>query len=172
MKLNEETILNYLDGHLNKEEEEALSAAMKTDAELKRLFEHHREIHQSLELEQLQSPSAGFAARVMTAVYELHTTRTKFFNRSRLFVIGLIGVILITTVYYLSIQFYPTLGNSVANDITMRELTVDLNPAKTFLNSGLLFKIVFYVNGVVGLFLFDRAVLKPYFARRRERYSI
>ena len=172
MKLNEEIILNYLDGHLNSEEEKALLAKMETDTELRKLFEHHREIHESLKLEQLKSPSAGFADRVMTAVYELHTTRTKFFNRSRLFVISLIGVILITTIYYLSIQFYPTLGNSVANDITMRELTVDLNPAKTFLNSELLFKIVFYVNGVIGLFLLDRAVLKPYFARRRERYSM
>ena len=172
MKLNEETILNYLDGHLNEKEEKAFLEAMETDKELKKLFMHHEHIHHSLEQEELQSPSPGFADRVMDAVYQLHATRTRFFNRSRLFVIGLIGIILITTVYYLSVQFYPTLGSTVANDITIRDFTVDLNPAKTFLNSDVLFKVVFYINGLVGLFLLDRAVLKPFFARRRERYSM
>jgi hypothetical protein len=172
MKLNEETILNYLDGHLNEQEEKAFMEAVEADKEIKKLFMHHKEIHTSLEQEELHSPSAGFADRVMDAVYQLHATRTKFFNRSRLFVIGLIGIILITTVYYLSIKFYPSLGSSVANDITIREFTVDLNPAKTFLDSDVLFKVVFYINGIVSLFLLDRAVLKPFFARRRERYSM
>ena len=172
MKLNEETILNYLDGHLDEKEEKAFLEAMETDKELKKLFMHHEQIHHAMEQEELQSPSPGFADRVMDAVYQLHATRTRFFNRSRLFVIGLIGIILITTVYYLSVQFYPTLGSTVANDITIRDFTVDLNPAKTFLNSDVLFKVVFYINGLVGLFLLDRAVLKPFFARRRERYSM
>ena len=172
MKLDEENILNYLDGHLNEDEEKDFLLAMERDEELKKLFEHHQEIHTTLETATLPSPSPGFADRVMNAVYQLHATRTRFFNRSRLFVISLIAIILLTTAYYLSIQFYPTLGDTVANDITMREFTVNLNPAKSFLNSDVLFKIVFYVNGVIGLFLLDRAVLKPYFTRRRERYSM
>ena len=172
MKLAEETILNYLDGRLDEKERQEFLRTMESDQELKALFEHYRDIHSTLEEEQLPSPSPGFADRVMETVYQLQAARTRFFNRNRLFVIGLIGIILITSAYYLSIQFYPTLGSSVANDITMREFTVDLNPAKTFLNSDVLFKIVFYVNGVIGLFLFDRAVLKPYFTRRRERYSM
>lgn len=172
MKLNEETILNYLDGHLDKKEEEAFLVAIENDKELKKLFIHHREIHEALEGEQLKSPSPGFADRVMDAVYQLQATRTRFFNRSRLFVIGLVGIIFLTTVYYFSVQYFPTFGDTVANDITIRDFTVNLDPAKTFLNSELIFKVVLYINGIVCLFLLDRAVLKPYFTRRRERYSM
>lgn len=172
MKLSEEIILQYLDGHLSSKEVKDFLEAIESDNELKTLYLHHKEIHQAMEQEKLQSPSPGFADRVMQSVYQLHTTRTRFFNRSRLFVIGLVSIILLTTIYYLSIHFYPTLGGPLATDFTMREITLDLNPAKTFLNSDSLFKIVFYVNGIVGLFLLDRAVLKPYFTRRRERYSM
>lgn len=172
MKLNEETILSYLDGHLNDNDEKAFLDAIKNNEEFNKQFLHHKQIHESLELEDLKSPSAGFADRVMETVYQLHTTRTKFFNRSRLFVLGLIGIILVTTVYYLSMKFYPTLGGAVATELTMRQFTLDLDPARTFLDSDSLFKIVFYVNGVVCLLLLDRAVLKPFFARRRERFSM
>jgi hypothetical protein len=172
MKLNEETILKYLDGLLNNEEEKAFNEAIAKDEELNRLFLHHKQIHESLAKEELQSPSIGFADRVMDAVYHLHANRTKFFNRSRLIVIGLIGLILITTAYYLSMKFYPTLGGAVASELTLKQFTFDLNPARNFLDSNSLFKIVFYVNGVVCLLLLDRAVLKPFFARRRERYSM
>jgi hypothetical protein len=172
MKFNEETILAYIDGQLSEAEEEKFLIAMNEDKEIKGLFEHYKGIHDSLEESKLSSPSAGFADRVMETVYQLHTTRTKFFNRSRLFVISLITIILITSAYYLSIQFYPTLGDTVANTVSMREYTFNLNAVKSFLNSDVIFKMVFYVNGVIGLFLFDRAVLKPFFARRRERYSM
>lgn len=172
MKLNEETILKYLDGHLSQEEEEVFVETIKTDVEMSKLFLHHKQIHESLADEELKSPSAGFADRVMETVYQFQANRSKFFNRSRLIVIGLIGLILLTTVYYFSMKFYPTLGGAVASELTLRQFTFDLNPARNFLDSDSLFKIVFYVNGAVCLLLFDRAVLKPFFARRRERYSI
>lgn len=172
MKFTEETILDYLDGHLNEAEEVEFLEALKTDDRLNRSFIHHQEIHKSLAKKEIKSPSLGFADRVMDSVLQLQLDKVKFFNRSRLLVISLIGIILVTTVYYLSTQFYPTLGGAVASEITMRQFTVDLNPARNFLDSDALFKVVFYVNGVVCLMLLDRAVLKPYFARRRERYSM
>ena len=171
MKFTEETILNYLDGQLPSEEEKDFLNALEVDKDLKKLYKHHKQIHQALEQDQLKSPSVGFVDRVMDSVYSLHATRTKFFNRSRLFVIALVGIILITTVYYLSAKFYPGIGDALAPEVTLRDFTVNLNPARNILDSDSLFKVVFYVNGVIGLLLLDRAVLKPYFARRRERYS-
>lgn len=172
MKFTEETILEYLDGSLSSKQEEELQSILKTDKELASLFKHHQQIHGALEQESLRHPSAGFADRVMDSVNKLHTTRSRFFNRSRLFVIALVGIIIITTAYYLSAKFYPGIGGALRPELTLREISVDLNPARKFLDSDSLFKIVFYVNGVIGLLLLDRAVLKPYFARRRERYSM
>lgn len=172
MKLNEEKILNYLDGLLDREEEKAFMEAIQQDEEMHKLFVHHKQIHESLESEELQSPSTGFTNRVMETIYHIQANRVKFFNRSRLIVIGLIGLILLTTAYYLSMKFYPTLGGTLASELTVRQFTFDLNPTRNFLDSDSLFKIVFYVNGAVCLLLLDRAVLKPFFARRRERYSM
>jgi len=172
MKFTEETILDYLDGKLSSEDEKVFLTRCQSDKEFNTLYKHHKQLHFALEHEKLRSPSAGFAERVMDSVYQLQTARSRFFNRSRLFVITLVGIILVTTAYYLSTQFYPGIGGAIAPQLTLREFTVDLNPARNFLDSDTLFKLVFYVNGIIGLLLVDRAILKPYFARRRDRYSI
>ena len=172
MKFTEETILKYLDGLLSKEEETNLLAAIQHDEELEELFARHSQIHSALKNQIQESPSSSFAERVMASIEHLELAKTRFFNKSRLFVIALVSLILLSTVYYLGMKFYPTLGSALASELSLRQFRIDLNPARNFLDSNTLFKIVFYVNGVISLLLLDRAVLKPYFNRRKERYSM
>ena len=172
MEFTEDIILRYLDKKLSKGQEEEFLAAMNADNELADLVEHHRSIHQALLVESLAKPSPGFTERVMQSVVALDNARSRFFNQSRIFVICLISIVVLTTLYYFSTQFYPSLGGAIAEELTIRQFTVDLTSTRRILDSDSLFKIVFYVNGVIGLLLLDRAILKPYFARRRERYSI
>ena len=172
MKVTEEIILKYLDGELSEEDSNQLRLIIESESEIKKLYERHKAIHQTLDEEPIQTPSASFADNVMDAVNLVTQSNGKLLKRLRFISLLLIVFVIATSLYYLGINFYPTLGGMMTNEITLREFTIDTQPAQQLLNSDALFKIVLYVNGVIGLFLLDRAVFKPYFARRRERYSI
>lgn len=172
MKFTEELIIRYMDGELSEEEIQSFEAEVKLDKSFAELYERHAAIHNSLLTNKVSSPSAGFTNRVMQSVTSLTFSDSKFFNRTRLFVVLLSAIALATTIYYISSQFYPSIGGAISNEITLKEFTLNLQPAQQLLSSDILFKVVFYVNGLVILLLLDRAILKPYFTRRRQRYSM
>ena len=172
MKFTEETIIKYIDGELSGAEILTFETELKIDKSFADLYERHVAIHNSLASKKVTSPSADFAERVMQSVASLNFSDSKFFNRTRLYVLILAVIALATTIYYMSSQFYPSIGGALTNEITLKDFTVDLQPAQQLLNSDILFKVVFYVNGLVILLLLDRAVLKPYFTRRKQRYSM
>ena len=172
MKFTEEIIIKYIDGELSDIEENAFKTELAINKSFAELYERHTAIDNSLSNTKVLSPSSSFTSRVMTSVGYLTFSTNKFFNRTRLYVLLLIVIALATTIYYLSAQFYPTMGNEISNELTMQDFTLNLQPAQQLLDSALLFKIVFYVNGLVCLLLLDRAILKPYFERRKQRYSI
>lgn len=172
MKVSEDIILKYLDGELSEKEASQLMIKIESDPDIKKLFERHKAIHKTLNDDPLQSPSASFVVNVMNAVNLATQSNGRLLKRLRFISILLTVFVIATSLYYMGVNFYPTLGGIIANEITMREFTLNTQPAQQVLNSDALFKIVLYVNGVIGLFLLDRAVFKPYFTRRRERYSI
>jgi hypothetical protein len=172
MKFTEETIIRYLDGGLSEEEIRAFETALKIDKAFADLYERHSAIHNSLISSKVSSPSVEFTNKVMQSVASLNFSDSKFFNKTRLFVLILSVIALATTLYYISSQFYPAIGGALTNEITMQDFTLDLQPAQQLLSSDILFKVVFYVNGLVILLLLDRAILKPYFTRRKQRYSM
>ncbi len=172
MKFTEDTITKYIDDELSIDEKVLFDKELKIDTAFAELFDHHRTIHVTLAKEQLQSPAANFVDEVMSSVRVSNITETKFFNKMRLLILSLIAVAVATSLYYLSMKFYPTLGLNISNEISLKDVTLNLQPAQKLINSDILFKVVFYVNGLISLLLLDRAILKPYFARRKQRYSI
>jgi hypothetical protein len=172
MKFTEEIIIRYLDGELSQQEVQSFEEELKIDKTFADLYERHIAIHNSLSNNKLSSPTPDFTSRVMQSVASLKFSNAKFFNKTRLYVLLLIAIAVATTLYYISSQFYPAIGGALTNEITLKSFTLNLQPAQQLLSSDLIFKIVFYVNGLVSLLLLDRAVLKPYFARRKQRYSM
>lgn len=172
MKFTEEIITKYLDGELSQQEVLLFEEELKIDSAFAELYRRHMGIHKSLLKSQLSKPSANFTNRVMQSVALLSVSDGKFFNKTRMYVLLLIVIAVATTLYYISSQFYPSLGNALSNEITLKEFTFNLQPAQQILSTDLVFKIVFYVNGLISLLLLDRAILKPYFARRKQRYSM
>ena len=172
MKFTEETIIKYIDRELSEAEIRAFETELKIDKSFADLYEQHVVIHNTLLSNKVSSPSPNFTDRVMKSVASISFSDSKFFNKSRLYGLVLAVIALATTLYYISAQFYPSIGGALSNEITLKDFTVDLQPAQQLLSSDILFKVVFYVNGLVILLLLDRAVLKPYFTRRKQRYSM
>ena len=172
MKFTEEIIIKYLDGQLSQPEATSFEEELKLDKSLADLYEQHMAVHKALSANSLSSPSYSFTERVMQSVVSINMSEAGFFNRTRIYVLMLVIIAVATTIYYLSAQFYPAVGGMLASEINLRDFTLDWQPAQQLLSSDLLFKIVFYVNGLVSLLLLDQAILKPYFVRRRQRYSM
>jgi hypothetical protein len=172
MKFTEEDIIKYLDGELSAAETTAFESELKVDKSFADTYERHQAIHSSLLQASLSSPSPEFDHGVMRSLTSLQISDGKFFNKTRIYVLALIVIAVGTTLYYLSTQFYPSLGISMANEITLRNITFDLHSTQRLLSSDLLFKIVFYTNGLISLLLLDRGILKPFFERRKQRYSM
>ena len=171
MKFTEDTILQYLDGELTPGEKQMFEDELRTNKIFAALFKQHKLIHQALATQPVHSPTPGFAQRVMAGV-EATAREAAFFNRSRKFVLLLIFLAIASVIFYSWVQFYPALGSLVAKQVTIRDFTLNLYPARQLLSSAMLFKIVLFANGLISLLLFDRAILRPYFARRRQRYSM
>jgi len=172
MKFTEEIILKYIDGDLNETESRQINAELKQNKELATTIKQQQILHDSLLERTLVSPSQGFASRVMNDVSATRIQEPGFFNKGRLLVIILVSLAVFTTAYYFAVQFYPSLAGAVNGDISIKNLTVDIRPLQKILSSTLIFKVVLYVNGFISLLLLDRAVLKPYFARRKQRFSM
>jgi glucan phosphoethanolaminetransferase (alkaline phosphatase superfamily) len=172
MKFTEDIMLSYLDGELTDEEVLQFKNELKKNKVFADRFSKFETIHNSLLDNPLASPTDYFVDRVMESIAVFRAKEMKFFNRSRLFVLGVIIMIVATSLYYFAVQFYPSFGGAISDQITLKSFTLNLQPAQEFLSSTLIYKIVLYVNGLICLLLLDRAVLKPYFMRRKQRYSM
>ena len=114
-------------------------------------------------------PSEELANKVMASIDKPETVSSKFFNRNRLISLALMAILFITASYYLAANLMPSFSGFVpADPITVQERTLDLTPALDILGNDMLFKIVLYVNGIICLFLFERAILRPLFMKRKE----
>lgn len=172
MKFTEDIMLSYLDGELSDEDVLLFRKELNENKKYAIRFKKFEELHKSLLNNPLLSPTATFVDSVMESVTKLRARELKFFNRSRLFVISIMVLIIATSLYYFGVQFYPTVGGMISDQVTLKGFTLSLQPAQEFFSSTVIFKVVLYVNGLICLLLLDRAVLKPYFARRKQRYSM
>jgi hypothetical protein len=172
MKITDDTLLEYLDGKFSNAERLSIKTLIETDPDLKKRYETLRSINTTLKLDNVRSPSGIFVRQVMRSILRPDVQQERFFNNTRYFVLGLIILAFLSTIYFLAIKFYPSLSGLIANKVTVSNKTIYLEPAVQLLSTDLIFKLVFYVNGIVGLLLFEKAILSPFFLRRRQQLSM
>ena len=170
--VTDEKILDYIDGNLSNDERRSIKLLLEENEELRERYNLLLEVHESLKKVEVKSPPSNFVSLVMQSVLNQGAEDSKFFSKSRIIVLSILLFAFIGTLYFLAINYMPSAENLVADEVTIRDRTMNLSPIANFLSSDTLFKIVFYVNGFVCLFLFERAILKPYFMRRKQRLSI
>ena len=172
MKLTEDIILQYLDGELSANEKIAFEEALAKDPDITRSFNYYKLMQESMSKQSLSSPSDDFADKVMNSIIPYKKVEPSFFNRTQIVALVLILLAVSTSIYYFTAHFYPTPGTLLTDQITLKNFTINLQPVQKILSSDLIFKMILYVNGFISLLLFDRAVLKPYFTKRRKHYSM
>lgn len=161
----EARLWEYIDGFSDASEHSAIEKLISENAEWKAKYHELLEVHQSLNLTELEEPSLRFTKNVMEEIAKYHiapATKT-YINIS---IIWGIGIFFITMIVGFLIYGFAQVDWSVASD-SKSYLGIDLGKvdySKMFNNTFV--NIFMMLNVVLGLMLLDR-----YLANRKKQFT-
>lgn len=151
----EAKLWEYIDGFSNAEERSAVERLIAENAAWKTKYHELLEIHQSINLVELEQPSLRFTKNVMEEIARLHINPAakQYINNKVIWGIGafFLTVIVAFLVYGLSQIDWSTPGNLNSSVV---DKIVDADYSKMFNNTFV--NIFMMLNVVLGLMLFDR----------------
>ncbi len=171
-KINDDELLNLLDGIGTEAEMEILKNKLAKDSEAMRRLEELQTIHAFLQKKNtLLTPSKNFTARVMS---RLHTQPVLTFfspKNGLLLLLGLIvasglALMLLSSGTFDQLHTFLNVGTiPMKNDLIKipSSLPFDLKWAV---------KVFLMINLVIAFVLLDRTILRPIFQKRNERFSL
>jgi len=174
--ITDKEILDLIDGNLIEDKANDLLNQINADEELKQRYNVLKTVDSSLINQNLPDVPNRFADMVMSNLNKKLTpeiSNMDIFRKKNLFIVlGIIFMCFIAGVVLLSqfslSQVLPTLE---PQEITLQDKTISFDPGN-FFNQEWFFKGFIYLNAFLTIFLFERAILRPYFKQRRQHYSI
>jgi hypothetical protein len=151
----EARLWEYIDGFSEGEERSAVEKLIAESAEWKAKYHELLEVHQSINLVELEQPSMRFTKNVMEEIAKYHiapATKTYINNR----IIWGIGIFFITVIVGFLVYGFAQVDWTAASD-SKSTLGVDLGKidySKMFSNNFV--NMFMMLNVVLGLFLLDR----------------
>lgn len=145
----------YIDGFGNDGERSSIEKLIAENAEWKAKYYELLEVHQSLNLVELEEPSLRFTKNVMEEIAKYHVApATKTYINSK--IVWGIGLFFITMIVGFLIYGFAQIDWTVAGE-TKKPFGVDLTKVdySGMFNNNLMNGIMM-LNIVLGLFLFDR----------------
>jgi hypothetical protein len=151
----EARLWEYIDGFSNDAEKSAIEKLLAENAEWKAKYHALLEVHQSLNLVELEGPSLRFTKNVMEEIakYQIAPATKTYINSK---IIWGIGVFFITMIVGFLIYGFAQVDWTIAGD-TKNPIGFDLTKVdySQMFNSTLMNGIMM-LNVILGLFLFDR----------------
>lgn len=145
----------YIDGFSNEAEKSAIEKLLAENAEWRAKYHELLEVHQSLNLVELEEPSLRFTKNVMEEIakYQIAPAAKSYINSK---IIWGIGVFFITMIVGFFIYGFAQIDWTVAGE-SNKPLGFDLTKVdySEMFNNNLMNGIMM-LNIVLGLFLFDR----------------
>ncbi|TRX52035.1 hypothetical protein FNH22_22955 [Fulvivirga sp. M361] len=162
--ITDEMLMDYLDGELAPEQTVQIEKACKADPELKKRLKD-LQIADSLVFETIEETAASFTDEVWNKL-QANTEHVPAYNFKRIFLVLLAAIGIIVGSYYNS-DFMVQLDFNWFLDLSKTYLSSTISHdfqsiPLSFITQGSLFSIM-----IVTLLLLDRALLRPYFIRRR-----
>lgn len=159
-------LLDYLDGKLGGSQLVMVKEKIEASEELKSRLDTLRIIHNSLEQQKLENPSANFTQRVMNNLHHAPTTSRLTPKNGILLLCGImvatgIGVVMVDA------GFFNSLNGMLALDkINLPvNLPTDAIPSIPF-NGKILVNAIITLNLGLAFLILDRTILRPLFNRR------
>ncbi|MBO9681906.1 MAG: hypothetical protein J7502_04450 [Flavisolibacter sp.] len=145
----------YIDGFSNEGEKSAIEKLIAENAEWKAKYHELLEIHESLNLVELEGPSMRFTKNVMEEIakYQIAPATKSYINSK---IVWGIGIFFIAMIVGFLVYGFAQIDWTVAGE-TKNPLGVDLTKidySRMFNNT--LMNGIMMLNVILGLFLFDR----------------
>lgn len=145
----------YIDGFSNDAEQSAIEKLIAENAEWKAKYHELLEVHQSLNMVELEAPSMRFTKNVMEEIakYQIAPATKTYINSK---IIWSIGIFFITMIVGFLVYGFAQIDWTVAGE-TQNPLGIDLTKvdySRMFNNT--LMNGIMMLNVILGLFLFDR----------------
>jgi hypothetical protein len=168
MKISQDDkLFEYMDGGLKGIEKENFEQLLKTSPALQARLEELRKLDADLRTIKLEQPSKNFTQRVMSRL-DQYPVRSNFTLRNG--IILLAGVLVAVGIGSLLVASGVFDGS---NTIDLNQTIVPVNkyiekPIPTFnLDGKLMVNIIILLNLALAFLVLDRAILKPWFEKRR-----
>lgn len=171
MTIDDNKLLELIDGMLSNEEESQLHDRISADPLLRSKYEFLQSMDRSIASGMMHDAPGSLGPSVMKSIKEMQSLSSRSIEINKWISLILLILTIGTIILFLATSFHPYLFDASQGNITIRNFSFDLGPVLNLFNSVYLFKIIFYMTGVIGLFLFEHAVLKPFFERRKHRIS-
>lgn len=166
LNVTDEHLLNYLDGTLNPQERNAIEQLLEADQQVALRLDALRSIHDYLLTSGADEPSKNFTQRVMERLQYPATSGYSPRNgilllTGVLIAVGIAAVLLASGVF-------DTTTTLDLNQLVVPNKYLDENLPSISINGKLIVNLIILVNIALAFIVLDRAVLKPWFKRRRE----
>src|SRR5688572_3755573 len=162
------TLFEYIDGTLKGVEKERIEQLLRTSPEMQMRLEELRKLDTDLRSIRLEQPSKNFTQQIMSKLdqYPIRSSKITFRNG----ILLLAGVLVAIGIGSLLLAGGVFDGTST---IDLNQTIIPVNkyiqePLPTFnLNGKLIVNIIILLNLALAFVVLDRAILKPWFERRR-----
>lgn len=161
-------LFEYIDGELKGFEKESFERLLKASPELQARLHELRKLDSDLRSVQLEQPSKNFTQQIMSKLdqYPIRSSKITFRNG----ILLLAGVLVAVGIGSILLAAGVFDGTSTI-DLNQTIVPVDKyiqNPLPTFnFSSKLIVNIIIILNLALAFMVLDRAILKPWFERRR-----
>jgi len=171
MMITDEILLDLIDGRFSKEKADQIWLLIDEDSQIRKRYNELNSVDEALIDQPLKNPSTLFGERVMANLTKRFESKTFSFRSNGLLIaFGVIAGGLISAIVLLSNFPVTDIIPTSVKQITFQENTITFDPG-SYINQDLFFKGLIYLNGFLGLFLFERAVLRPFFKQRRQHLT-
>lgn len=169
-----ELLIRYHSGELDAATAEQLERQLEQSPELQQQLEHVKEIDRFLQRQsKLEQPSKKFTEQVMYSI-TLPANSTVMSSKTGWFLLFSILSITGVALIFLSNGFFDSY--TIPLNVHVQSLYFEKLPSPDFsfpfLPGKWVVSAFLVLNLVIGFILLDRTILKPYFQRRAEEFSV
>ena len=171
-QIQDEKLLDYLDGTLAGKEKESLEELIKNSPALKSRLEELRTLDLGLRTIKIEHPSKNFTQLVRNKLDEYPIQSKSFSTRNGIFL--LIGVLVAVGIGSLLVAggaFDGTSSIELNQNIIPNKYLQNPLPSIPF-NGKLVVNIIIILNLALAFMVLDRAILKPWFERRARMHDL
>ena len=173
--ITDNEIQELIDGSLTEERAGLLRKQINGDEVLLQRYTVFKNIDSVLSDQALPETKPGFTESVMRNLPAAPLPETikpeLFWKRNLIMVLGIIAVCSVAALVLLSqFSLAEVIPSIEPQQIILKEKTFTIDPNIGF-RQELFFKGLIYLNAFLCIFLLEKAVLRPFFKRRRQQYA-